>query len=67
MADDSTRDFLSNLIEDEAWIGGFKLNAGDWQWADGTPFTYKNNLQTECEIELSVTLLGTDHILLIQF
>ena len=36
MADDSTRDFLSNLIEDEAWIGGFKLNAGDWQWADET-------------------------------
>ena len=65
--DQDTNEFLISMMDFNpdgfVWVGG----RPDWQWTDGTPFTYKNNLQTECESELSVTLLGTDHTLLIQF
>ena len=65
--DQDTNEFLISMMDFNpdgfVWVGG----RPDWQWADGTPFTYKSNLQTECESELSVTLLGTDHTLLIQF
>ena len=35
-------DFLTTLTEDMAWIGGYKDDDGNWNWADGSTFDYTN-------------------------
>ena len=35
-------DFLTTLTEDPAWVGGYKDDDGNWNWADGSTFDYTN-------------------------
>ena len=40
--DSQTNSFLHSLMEDNAFIGGYKTQDGIWRWTDGSDFDYSN-------------------------
>ena len=42
--DENTNNFLKELTQDKAWIGGYRdsTTSNQWKWSDGTPMVYQS-------------------------
>ena len=42
--DEKTNDFLKDLNQDKAWIGGYRedVMSNQWKWSDGTPMIFQS-------------------------